>query len=200
MKKTLILLAHPSMDESRINKALIEAISPLEHVTIHDLYAHYGSDPSHIDIAKEQALLEAHDRIVFQFPLFWYSTPSLLKGWQDAVLSYGFAFGANSFRLKGKEFKIVTTAGSAQESFAEGGYGGYSINEAMTPMRAMSQFTGMIYTRAHVLYGVMAYSEEQLQAECESYRALLQTSDWGNGRTKFVQAYDEFVAQMIEGH
>ena len=34
-----------------------------------------------------------HDVVIFQFPLFWYSTPPILKQWQDIVLEYGWAYG-----------------------------------------------------------------------------------------------------------
>ena len=80
MKKTLIILAHPNMADSRLNKALIEAIKDEPHITIHDIYAHYKT-AENIDVKKEQELLISHERIVFQFPLYWFSTPGLLKDW-----------------------------------------------------------------------------------------------------------------------
>ena len=42
-----------------------------------------------IYVAAEQAVLMAHDRIVFQHPFYWYSTPPLMKQWLDELLTYG---------------------------------------------------------------------------------------------------------------
>ena len=50
-----------------------------------------------------------HDVVLFQFPLFWYSTPSILKEWQDLVLEHGFAYGAEGDALDGKRMMIAVT-------------------------------------------------------------------------------------------
>lgn len=64
-----------------------------------------------IDVERKQNLLLEHDRIVFQFPFFWYSTPAILKEWQDKVLEYGWAYGADGKKLHGKECLVVTSTG-----------------------------------------------------------------------------------------
>ena len=38
MNRILILFAHPAFERSRVQKSLIEAISQLDGITIHDLY------------------------------------------------------------------------------------------------------------------------------------------------------------------
>ena len=106
MKKTLIILAHPNIAESKVNKALLDGIQNESNITVHDLYATYKTVEA-IDVAKEQALLVQFDRIIFQFPLYWYSAPAMLKEWQDKVLSYGFAYGPEGSKLAGKESKII---------------------------------------------------------------------------------------------
>ena len=52
-------------------------------VTAIDLYAEYPD--YNISIEREQQRLVEHDVIIFQFPIYWYSTPALLKEWQDLV-------------------------------------------------------------------------------------------------------------------
>ena len=96
-RRVLILLAHPSPDESEVNLPMIRASAKLEGVTVLDLYAEYPDFV--IDVEREQARLREHDIIVFQFPLYWYSVPALLKGWQDLVLEYGFAYGSGGEAL-----------------------------------------------------------------------------------------------------
>lgn len=64
--KTLVLVAHPNMGKSRVNKAWIEEAKKYpDQITVHDLYASYPD--WRIDVQTEQELAEKHDRIIFQF-------------------------------------------------------------------------------------------------------------------------------------
>ncbi|MGK0241291.1 MAG: glutathione-regulated potassium-efflux system ancillary protein KefG, partial [Candidatus Pelagisphaera sp.] len=109
MIRTLIIFVHPALEKSTANRALLEGVSSIDGVTVHDLYEMYPD--FHIDVAKEKALLEAHDRIIWQFPFYWYSSPALLKEWFDVVLQYGWAFGLGGKALEGKTARVVTTTG-----------------------------------------------------------------------------------------
>jgi len=56
----------------------------VEGLTFHDLYeAHPDFD---VDVAREQELLLGHDAVLVQHPLYGYSTPPLVKQWEDLVL------------------------------------------------------------------------------------------------------------------
>ena len=95
--KVLVLYAHPSQRRSEVNQPLFKACQAVEGVTAVDLYYEYPT--YNINIDREQQRLLDHDVIVFQFPLYWYSTPSILKEWQDLVLEYGFAYGHDGTAL-----------------------------------------------------------------------------------------------------
>ncbi|MCV5371612.1 NAD(P)H-dependent oxidoreductase, partial [Escherichia coli] len=90
-KKVLILFAHPSQHRSEVNTPLFKEAQKIEGVTCVDLYGEYPR--FNINIDREQQRLREHDVVIFQFPLYWYSTPAILKEWQDLVLEYGFAYG-----------------------------------------------------------------------------------------------------------
>jgi NAD(P)H dehydrogenase (quinone) len=64
------------------------------------------------DISQEQAKLASSDVLIFQFPLWWWSFPSILKGWIDRVLSSGFAYGKDA-TLKPKKIMFSITTGGA---------------------------------------------------------------------------------------
>lgn len=114
MSRILVLTAHRNPDESRINRQLIEAVSLIPNVTVHELMREYPD--FQIDVAREQQLLESHDVIVMMFPFYWYSSPAILSEWQDAVLTYGFAYGSSGDRLRGKPLQlVVSTGGKAQD-------------------------------------------------------------------------------------
>jgi len=185
MKKTLIILAHPHRDQSRLNKTLLEAIKGESAITIHDLYANYTSI-NDIDVAKEQELLITHDRIIFQFPLFWFSTPGLLKDWQDKVLEYGFAFGQEGNKLAGKEFKIVTTVGSPEYAYQAGAYVQASISEILKPLQAMAIFTQMVYTQPFTVHRALKITDKELQAKAQEYKNLLEKEDWSTSLFKYL--------------
>ena len=73
----------------------------------------------------------AHDVIVFQHPLFWYSSPSIIKEWEDLVLEYGFAYGAAGTRLRGKLCLTAITTGGPPEAYDRLGYNFFTIRELL---------------------------------------------------------------------
>ena len=117
MKKIALYLVHPSYKkESRINKALINAVKDLENISIINLYEEYNDFK--IDTKKEQERLLDSDIVVLQFPFFWFSTPSLLKEWFDVVLTPDFAF-EEKYLLENKELLVTTTAGGAEDTYKD---------------------------------------------------------------------------------
>ncbi len=63
------------------------------------------------DIQKEHQFLEEANLIIFQFPLWWYSMPGVLKGYIDRVFSYGWAYGGGQ-ALAGKKILVSMTTGA----------------------------------------------------------------------------------------
>lgn len=66
--KTLVIVAHPNLEQSKVNRTWMNRLQQEENVTVHNLYAHYPT--LEIDVEKEQQLLLEHDRIVLQFPFY----------------------------------------------------------------------------------------------------------------------------------
>ena len=169
--RTLVLLAHPDLESSRINSALADAVRNLPGVTVRDLGAVRGK--TGFDTATEQALLLGADRLVLQFPWYWYSVPGLLKEWMDQVLTYGFAYGSGGDKLRGKTLQVVTTTGGPGESYQPGGYNRFTMTELMRPLDATAHLCGMPLAEPFVLHGVRVLDDEALAAYGASYRALL---------------------------
>ncbi|MED1203033.1 NAD(P)H-dependent oxidoreductase [Heyndrickxia acidicola] len=169
--KTLVIAAHPNLGESKVNKAWMQRLQEEEDVTVHDLYAHYPNFK--IDVEKEQQLLLEHDRIIFQFPFYWYSSPALLKEWQDAVLTYGFAYGSEGNKLHGKELMLAISTGGPAEVYQAGGYNHYSISELTRPFQATANLCGMHFLPSFLLQGMMTLTEEKLQESKEALVAYI---------------------------
>jgi putative NADPH-quinone reductase len=165
--KTLVLIFHPNLPASRANRRLTEEMEKQDNVTVHRVYEAYPDEK--IDITAEQRLLEKHDRIILQFPFYWYSTPSLLRKWEDAVLSYGWAFGSNGDKLHGKELLIAVSTGVAEENYSPDSNFKYTMPELLRPLQATSNMIGTRYLTPYVLYGVNQLSDEQLEQSAKDY-------------------------------
>lgn len=135
--QTLLLFSHTFWDNSKVNKALLESAKSLPNLTIHNLNTAYPNGA--IDVAKEVELLEKAQKIIFQFPLFWFSTPALMKEWQDRVLTH-ILYGENPKLLHGKSFQVITTLGGSKDSYD--GHHGYSLETILTPLTSTFKYCG----------------------------------------------------------
>ncbi|MDD3302021.1 MAG: NAD(P)H-dependent oxidoreductase [Candidatus Gracilibacteria bacterium] len=142
MKKTVVINGHSDYEKSFANKAIINGLVEkfngqnfgdlIEIRTLIELYPDFKID---VD-AEQNALLEA-DNIVLQFPLYWYSTPAILKQWIDNVLQRGFSHGSNGDKLRNKNLIISITIGSSEINYPKT-QDGYDIEELIAPFRRTS--------------------------------------------------------------
>ncbi|XP_062241072.1 NAD(P)H dehydrogenase [quinone] 1 [Platichthys flesus] len=106
----------------------------------------YGEEAMHAwmegrlsdDIVAEQRKVEAAELIIFQFPLYWFSVPAIMKGWMDRVLTQGFAFSMekmyNHGIFKDKKAMLSFTTGATQTMFRPDGING-DINVSLWPLQ-----------------------------------------------------------------
>jgi glutathione-regulated potassium-efflux system ancillary protein KefG len=173
MAKLLVYYAHPGHKHSHANKAMVAEAQKVDGITFVDLYAEYPRFEINID--REQQRLLDHDVILFQFPLFWYSTPSLIKEWQDLVLEHGFAYGAGGDKLAGKCMMLAVTAAGPQDAYAQQGYQKYPIRAFLTPLEQTARLCHMEFAAPYVLYGSLRASREgTLEPHVRGYRKLLE--------------------------
>ena len=168
--KVLVIYAHPDPGSSIANQTLINKISDLEHVLVHDIYAKYPD--FFIDVHHEQQLLLQHDVIVFQHPLYMYSCPSLLKEWFDRVLAKGFAFGEYC-ALQGKSWRNVITTGGKFLAFDEKGYNKYPLEQILQPFELTAALCKMEWFEPLVLYWSHHVTDVQRQRHAQQYREWL---------------------------
>ena len=172
MARLLVYYAHPGQKFSRVNTLMAERARRTEGITFVDLYAEY---PRHrIDVDAEQARLTDHDVILFQFPLFWYSTPSLVKEWQDLVLEHGFAYGPTGTALAGKRMMLAVTCAGPQDAYSPGGYQHFPLRTFLTPLEQTARLCHMTFPAPYVLYGALKATERgEVGPHVEGYAALL---------------------------
>ena len=173
MSKLIVYYAHPGHKYSNANKQMIAEAKRVDGITYVDLYAEYPRFDINID--REQQRLLDHDVILLQFPMFWYSTPSLLKEWIDLVLEHGFAYGHQGDKLTGKCMVLAVTAAGNQEAYTQQGYQHYPIRTFLTPLEQTAKLCHMEFSAPYVLYGSLTADERgELQQHVDGYRKLLE--------------------------
>ena len=177
MRSLLLILAHPSPSRSRVNIPMFRAVSGIEGVETRDLYELYPD--MHINVAAEQEALMRADTVVFQFPIFWFSSPALLKEWQDTVLTSGFAYGKGN-ALKGKKFMVAVTSGGTSESYSSEGRHGADIAQYLAPFEQTARFCDMQVLNNFVVQDASTLDSEAVgrmtSAYAERLKALLEDS------------------------
>lgn len=138
-----------------------------------DLYAAY---PRHdINVAVEQERLLSVDVVLFQFPVFWYSTPSIIKEWQDLVLEHGFAYGSGGDKLSGKRMMLAITAAGPEDAYTPGGYQHYPLRTFLTPLEQTARLCRMSFSAPYVLYSALRAGEHREATQhVDGYRQLLE--------------------------
>ena len=170
-RKIVVIFAHHNFTNSRIQKSLLRGISGLAHVEIRDLYSLY---PDYfIDAKKEQAALKEADLIIFQHPINWYSSPAILKEWQDIVLEYGYAYGDHGTALKGKDFLQVISTGGGEQVYQSSGNNRFTVPEFLRPFEATAHLCGLNYHAPFVVHEASRISNDELEKKANSYVTLL---------------------------
>ena len=173
---TLVLVFHPNISESRVNKALGAAAESLGgNITVRYMYDLYPD--FNIDVATEQAALLGADRIVLQYPMYWLSCPPLLKKWLDDVLTFGWAYGSTGKALAGKELLVAVSTGGPGDAYSHESSYGYTLTELLRPLQATANMVQMTYLEPFTTTGTLTITDEALAQRAEDYAATLQSTD-----------------------
>lgn len=216
--QTLVVLAHPEPrsftgawagETARACRALGQGVA------VSDLYAagfdpaerdaHYPGRSGVFDVMAEQdraaaegrlpaevetelARIEAADRVIFHFPLWWFAPPAMLKGWTERVLVHGRAhtsrrrFDSGPYRDKTALF-CVTTGASAAESGPDGREGDTRL--LLWPLAQTLRYCGFRVKRPVLVHGVHGFHkggarkalEARLTQVLEGQKALIEGFD-----------------------
>lgn len=158
--KTLVVIAHPDLKESKVNSAWIHALEKeTGDVHVHNLYA--TSTNGQFDILKEQQLIEQFDKIVLQFPIYWFNCPPLVKTWLDDVFTYGWAYGSVN-KMKNRNVSLLVTAGIKEEDYTRDGDYFYTLKEVLVPFEITFNYMDANYTGFHAFYGAEEETSDEL--------------------------------------
>lgn len=180
--EVLVLAAHPQMEQSRINRAMLQAAAGAAaasngRIELRELYALY---PDYfIDSATERARLASARLVVMQCPVHWYSLPPLLKLWLDEVLAFGWAYGPGGAALQGKDLWLALSTGGSQQAYSPEGYNRYFFDAFLPPMEQTAALCGMRFLPPLVLHGAHHAGEAEVAAHAALYaERLARWPDW----------------------
>ncbi len=183
----LVIVAHPAMEHSRVNRALVRSAnallaqgsvpathSPIEVRELYRLYPDYL-----IDIAAEQAALARARLVVWQHPIHWYSMPPLMKLWVDEVLAFGWAYGPDGTALRGKDLWLVASTGGPQDSYRPDSYNRYFFDAFLPPYEQTAALCGMRFLPPMMLHGAHRVTREEVAEHARLYgEHLASYPDW----------------------
>ncbi|MFE7960947.1 NAD(P)H-dependent oxidoreductase [Streptomyces sp. NPDC057413] len=124
------------------------------------------------DVRAEQEKLLWADMIIFQFPLWWYTMPAILKGWVDRVFTYHFAYGVGEHSdtkygerfgegtLAGRRALLSVTVGGPQSHYSARGING-PIDDLLFPIHhGILYYPGIEVLPPFVLHGTDRLTDE----------------------------------------
>jgi NAD(P)H dehydrogenase (quinone) len=134
------------------------------------------------DIAAEQEKLAWCDVMIWQFPLWWFSIPAILKGWVDRVFAMGTSYGNGHIYetgiYTGKKAMLSLTIGGPEDAYSKDGLHGDLENMLKPIHRGIFQFTGFSVLEPQVIHGPARISPEE--------RALA-LEEWTNRLTQIAE-------------
>lgn len=137
------------------------------------------------DIAAEQDKLRWADAVIFQFPMWWFSMPAILKGWIERVYAYGFGYGVGIHegerwgdrygegKLMGRRAMLSITIGGRAPHYADRGVNG-ALDDVLFPIQhGVLFYPGMAVLPPHVVYQADHLGREGWLAAAEAFESRL---------------------------
>ena len=185
MKQIVCIFAHPRPRHSKVHKNLIKPLIDHQHVIVRDLYELYPDFI--INTHNEQAVLKVADIIIWQCPIYWYSTPAILKEWFDAVLTPDFAFGPGGSELKGKYLWPVLSCGAGMETYSLKGSNKHTLKTFLLPMIQTARYCSLNIFEPFIIDHANDISNEDLEKKVEQFKSLIDELAFG----KIFQPFKE---------
>lgn len=131
------------------------------------------------DIETEQQKVEWCDLMIWQFPLWWFSVPAILKGWVDRVFAMGRFYGQDKIYengvFKGKKALLSVTSGGKEAFYQKNTLYGDMLTLLKPIHRGIFEFTGFGVLQPHLVFEPARRPEEERTAELAKWRNRLLT-------------------------
>ena len=174
-------------------KAQLDArdnIAPSADIPFHpslDSQRAFKNGTQSADIVAEQEKLRWADTVIFQFPLWWFSMPAIMKGWVDRVYAYGFAYGVGEHSdthwgdrygegaMKGKRAMLMVSTGGWESHYSPRGING-AIDDVLFPIQhGVLHYPGFTVLPPLVLYRTGRTDAARFNQICDELATRLDT-------------------------
>lgn len=189
--KTIVYIAHPNSAQSGSQQFLLSSGQMLTDVTFVDLHAEFEANGG-FEPRAEQARLAQYQRIIVQFPLYWYQAPAILKQWMDTVFDMSASMRKLQQHLAQCEFGVVPIVGVAESEYQAGGREQRTMSELLSPYETFARYFGMRYLAPFAVYQFQYMSEEEKFDLMLRYACYLQTGTVAN-----FLAFQDFIIDKI---
>lgn len=157
-----------------------------DFTTLHDpAYFKYGIEQAKATeagtfvpelVAEQRKLLEA-ELLIFQFPLWWFGLPAILKGWVDRVFAAGLIYGGGKWytqgQFRGKRAMLSLTTGGPASIYSPRGLNG-NLDDILFPIQhGILYFVGYDVLPPFVAWAPARVSAEVRSQYLEQYRQRL---------------------------
>lgn len=120
------------------------------------------------EVEAELAKMEAADLMIWQFPLWWFGLPAILKGRVDRVFAMGRTYGGGRIYdngvFRGRRALLSLTTGGPQPAYQPDGFNG-DLDAILKPIhRGMLGFQGYSVLAPQVNFGAARVDDAQRQA------------------------------------
>ncbi len=174
----------------RLNPEKFNAFAEQGNAAEKDLFA--------ADIQGEIDKLKAADFIMFQYPMWWFGMPAIMKGWVDRVLAYGVAYGLGQWwdqgMLSGKKAMLSIVTGTPKSGYEPDGRNGDIERILWSQQAGILAICGFDVLPAHIMYGPMWVPDEVREGMIEAFRERIKTID--TTEPVFFHKLDEFGEDM----
>jgi NAD(P)H dehydrogenase (quinone) len=151
------------------------------------------------DVWEEIEKLLWCDLLLFQFPLWWFGLPAIMKGWCDRVLAMGPTYGYGRMYDKGvfagKKAALALTTGGPDTMYSEFGMNGAMLDVLFPINHGILYFVGFTPLEPFVAYQPARLTDEQRGADLERYRQHLLKID--SAKTLDYPGFAAYDEQMI---
>jgi NAD(P)H dehydrogenase (quinone) len=142
----------------------------------------YNNNSFGKDIQAEMEKIVWADMIIFNFPLWWFSVPAILKGWVDRVFAMGFAYGGgkgvyDNGVFKGKKGMLCISTGGPEIAYGEKGKNGNLDTILFHINHGMLYFIGLEVLPPFVVYSPVRLTDPERGSQLKKYREYLLTID-----------------------
>ena len=188
-KQTIVYVAQPNSEQSASYQFLVQSGQALTDVTYVDLAKEYQTQGG-FDCAQEWQRLIAHERVILQFPLYWYQAPAVLKQWLDTIFGSELVYKQPLHQI---EFGIVVIAGVKASEYQIGGREGVSLSALLSPYYALARHFKMKALKFFPIHQFQYMSEKQKMQLMLTYATYLAT-----GTVDQFQVLQSFVKDKLQ--